>query len=50
MSAASESSMRLMSGSVTENWELSAIKGCDLSTRATYLHVYTVTATQTSYL
>ena len=42
MSAASESTMRLMSGSVTENWELSAIKGCDLSTRATYLRVYTV--------
>ena len=38
-SAASESTMRLMSGSVTENWELSAIKGCDLSTRATYLRV-----------
>ena len=34
--------MRLMSGSVTENWQLSAIKGCDLSTRATYLRVYTV--------
>ena len=41
-SAASESTMRLMSGSVTENWELSAIKGCDLSTRATYLRVGTV--------
>ena len=24
------------------DWELSAIKGCDLSTRATYLRVYTV--------
>ena len=45
MSAASESTMRLMSGSVTENWELSAIKGCDLSTRATYLRVYTVSPT-----
>ena len=25
-----------------QNWELSAIKGCDLSTRATYLRVCTV--------
>ena len=41
-SAASESTMRLISGSVTATRELSAIKGCDLSTRATYLRVYTV--------
>ena len=40
-SAASESTMRLISGSVTATRELSAIKGCDLSTRATYLRVYT---------
>ena len=31
-SAASESTMRLISGSVTATRELSAIKGCDLST------------------
>ena len=41
-SAASESTMRLISGSVNATRELSAIKGCDLSTRATYLRVYTV--------
>ena len=41
-SAASESTMRLISGSVTATRELSAIKGCDLSTSATYLRVYTV--------
>ena len=41
-SAASESTMRLISGSVTATRELSAIKGCDLSTGATYLRVYTV--------
>ena len=41
-SAASESTMRLIRGSVTATRELSAIKGCDLSTRATYLRVYTV--------
>ena len=45
-SAASESTMRLISGSVTATRELSAIKGCDLSTRATYLRVYTVYSTQ----
>ena len=41
-SAASESTMRLISGSVTATRELSTIKGCDVSTRATYLRVYTV--------
>ena len=41
-SAASESTMRLIRGSVTTTRELSAIKGCDLSTSATYLRVYTV--------
>ena len=41
-SAASELTMQLISGSVTATRELSAIKVCDLSTRVTYLRVYTV--------